>query len=261
MNAGSNNLDVTLAPSVTVNTPSIAIPVDAVSSMPAGIFMGDSMIPLPKKLVNKTIKLEFVDMHEMLPENWPDLLAGDQSKFYAAFGKKKPPPVTDILTWTECFASLVAVLSAAYPSKVPEFMAYMSMIIKCHKRFDGMGWLSYDRAFRRKAATLKNLNWAQTDSTLFSLAFTGRAKQMHSCDLCFSTNHPTSRCPDAFQLPTWGMPPPLSVANFNQQPLIPPNPHGNLYRKSANICGLFNSRKGPQSCTSYSVVAKAPKSY
>lgn len=212
------------------------------------------MVPLPTKLVAKIVRLVFVDMHELLPENWPDLLAEDQSQFYAAFGKKKPPPVTDILTWSECYASLVSVLSASYPTFVPEFMAYMSMIIKCHKRFEGLGWLSYDRAFRRKAATLKNLNWSRTDSTLFSLAFTGRAKQVSTCDFCFSTNHQTFQCPDAFQPSLqWGVQSPLAGPNLHQQPLQPLlPPMGGFNRKSVNnnnICGLFNSKKGPLSCT------------
>ena len=184
-------------------------------------------------------------MHELLPENWPDLMAEDESQFYAIFGKKKPPPVTDILTWCECYTSLVSVVSTF----VPEFMAYMSTIIKCSKRFEGLGWLTYDRAFRRKAATLKNLHWAQTDGTLFSLAFTGKAKQASVCDLCFSSNHPTFKCPEAFSQSTaqWGMQPFIGASSLQRQP-----PTGSSYTRkfsSNNTCGLYNSRNGPQSCT------------
>ncbi len=132
---------------------------------------------MPQKLVAKISKLEFVDMHELLPKNWPDLKVEDQSRFYATFGKKKAPPVTNILIWTECYATLVSVLSASYPAYVPEFTAYLSIIIKSHKRFEGMGWCAYDRAFRRQAAATKNLHWSKTDSTLFSMAFTGKARQ------------------------------------------------------------------------------------
>lgn len=206
--------------------------------------MGDSMVPLPKKLINKIIRLEFVEMHELLPENWPDLVAEEQARLYEVFGKKKPPPVTNILTWTECFASLVSVLSTAYPNYVPEFMAYMSIIIKCSKRFEGSGWFSYDRAFRRQAATIKNLNWSQTDSTLFSLAFTGKAKQMSTCDLCFSTNHTTNQCPDAqfsfFPVQAW-------TSNIGMGTSSPFPQSG--AKPARTVCGLYNSRRGPLSCT------------
>ena len=88
-----------------------------------------------------------------MPENWPDLFTVEQSKLYSA------------------------VLATKYANYIPVLMAYMSIIIKCHKRFDGLGWYNYDRAFRRQAATLKHLNWSKTGSTLFSLAFTGKAKK------------------------------------------------------------------------------------
>lgn len=62
------------------------------------------------------MRLEFVDMHELLPENWPDLAAEDDSSH---FWQEK------ISTWVECFASLVSVLSASYPTYTTEFMAYL----------------------------------------------------------------------------------------------------------------------------------------
>jgi hypothetical protein len=109
------------------------------------------------------------------------------------FGKKKAPPVTNILTWVECFRSLVSVLSQKYPSFLPELMAYMSLIVKCQKRFEGLGWFNYDRAFRRQAAITRSMNWSRMDSTLFSLAFMGKAKKSSSCDICFSSNHSSCR--------------------------------------------------------------------
>ena len=248
---------VSYAPTVTSDRsslpgPSISIPLLATptpltaTTMPGGIFMGDNAIPIPKKLVNKILNLEFIEMYELLPENWPDIMAEDESRFYATFGKKKPPAVTNVLTWVECYSSMVSVLSSAYPTYIPEFMAYMSIIIKCQKRFEGLGWFAYDRAFRRQVATTKNLQWSKTDSTLFSLAFTGKAKQITMCDLCFSTNHGTAQCPEA-------MGPAPFVPWQQWQPIMPQcsNPR-NEYRVPASskdnnigkICGLFNSKGG-----------------
>ena len=39
-------------------------------TMPVGMFMGDSMLPLPDSVVAKIRKLEFVDMSELRPESW-----------------------------------------------------------------------------------------------------------------------------------------------------------------------------------------------
>lgn len=214
-------------------------------SIPPGLFMGDSTIPIPPKLVSKIRKLEFIEMHELLPENWPDLTTEEESKYYATFGKKKPPPVTNILTWVECYASLASVLATTYPTFIPEFMAYLSTIVKCHRRYEGLGWFSYDRAFRRQAANTKNLQWSKTDSTLFSLAFTGKAKQVATCEMCFSTNHTTRQCPDVMQFSPFQ--PMVPWVN----PYPPPRPQPPEFATPAQaprICGLFNSKKGP-SCT------------
>ena len=144
------------------------------------------------------------------------------------------------MTWTECFSALVSVLSSKYPAFVPELMAYMCLIVKCHKRFEGLGWFNYDRAFRRQAATRRSLNWSKTDSTLFSLAFTGKARKAASCELCFSSNHPTHQCQEnqtavalTFGGPAWSFPPTQGL----QGPQVPPP-------KQRQVCGLFNSRKG-----------------
>ena len=49
---------------VNSNKPSI------MHTMPVGMFMGDSMLPLPDSIVAKIRKLEFVDMSELRPESW-----------------------------------------------------------------------------------------------------------------------------------------------------------------------------------------------
>ena len=73
------------------------------------MFMGDGLVPTPKKLLNKICNLEFIEMQELMPENWPDLFTEEQSKLHSIFGgEKRAPPVMNI-TWIECYSSLVAV--------------------------------------------------------------------------------------------------------------------------------------------------------
>ena len=60
----------------------------------------------------------------------------------------------DIVSWTEAFATLVAVVGRKEVSCVPELMAYMAKVIWA-ARVRGSQWQEYDRAFRRKAAAKK----------------------------------------------------------------------------------------------------------
>ena len=66
--------------------------------------------------------------------------------------------MTSIFTWLHCFGTLVSVLAHKYPSKVPEFMAYQSITIRCYSDYEDDGWLAYLQAFRRKAAYENSLD-------------------------------------------------------------------------------------------------------
>lgn len=83
---------------------------------------------------------------------------------------------------------LVSVLSSRYPQYVPELITYMSTIIKWHGS-------NMTKLIDVKPLHLNILiGQGRMDSTLFHMAFTGRAKRIAS-DLCFSNNHVTSQCP------------------------------------------------------------------
>ena len=76
---------------------------------------------MPEKLVQKIIKLEFVEMRDLMPETW--LLDEEESKKATlSLPRHWSAPVTDILQWLQCYAALVGVLSKAYPQMVPEFV-------------------------------------------------------------------------------------------------------------------------------------------
>ena len=123
-------------------------------TMPVGMFMGDSMLPLPDSVVAKICKLEFVDMSELRPESWLLDEEADE-KSVAALFKSKKKPVTDILIWVQCVASYVAVFAQSFPAHTPQFMAYLATTVRCHHRFEGLSWVFYDTAYRRRAANRK----------------------------------------------------------------------------------------------------------
>ena len=79
------------------------------TALPGGNWPGITPSPFPKQLKNEILKLEFVEMYELLPENWPDTMAEDEPHLYATLGKKKSPVVTNILRLVECYSSLVSV--------------------------------------------------------------------------------------------------------------------------------------------------------
>lgn len=66
---------------------------------------------VPPKLIKKIIAGEYVDIWELLPETWHIETEG------SCCHAKRPRRslVTDINIWTECYATMAAVLSAAFP--------------------------------------------------------------------------------------------------------------------------------------------------
>ena len=54
--------------------------------------------------------------------------------------------VTSFPNWAECYTSLVVILAAQYPEKTPQFMAYLRMITRASRNFEGTAWVLYDMA-------------------------------------------------------------------------------------------------------------------
>jgi len=109
-------------------------------------------------------------------------------------------PVSNILIWLDCYASLVAVLCSAHPNKAGEFMAYQKTIISAYRKYVRDGWIIYDYSFRCKATNLKSLDWGQMDGKLYNETFTGRAKAIARCRICSSELHTHTECPQAIDL-------------------------------------------------------------
>jgi len=148
---------------------------------------------VPPKLVKRLLEKQYVEMWEMLPETW-------QLEAESTCCRTKCPKrslVTDISVWTECFATMAAVLSSAYPDKAPHFFAYLRTITKASRTFDTTAWASYDSAFRRQAANRGSLDWRLIDPALYNEAFAGRAKVIPRCRYCLGDTHASSECSNA----------------------------------------------------------------
>lgn len=114
-----------------------------------------------------------MDMSELVPDAWRLQEDGDNAKCCHQAKRPRRGPVTEILLWADCYATLVAVLVERFPEKAAGFMAYLRTILKAHRSFQGDAWVSYDMTFRRRAA---NLDWGEVDFALFNEVFAGRAK-------------------------------------------------------------------------------------
>ena len=134
-------------------------------------------------------------MAELLPEAWVEQ---PMSESCCRQGRRlgRRTPVTNILVWLKCYASMVAILGTAYPSFIGELMAYQQTIIVACRNFEETAWVVYDRIYRRRVAAQHSLNWSVVDSALYQQTFTGRALRIQRCTQCFSEHHTSSECPD-----------------------------------------------------------------
>ena len=219
-----------------------AIPsVGCVATPFVGSHCGEGLLPVPEKLTQKIIRLEFVEMRDLMPETWL-MEEEDSRKNTLSFPRKRAAPVTDILQWLQCFAAMVGVLSRAYPTMVPEFMSYQATIIKCARDFHGPAWAQYDRAYRRQVAQTKDLRWSRLNPTLYSLCFAGKAKRLVVCAHCLSDSHATDQCPENLDLGA-------ALMSWQQGATNPATPvGGSSANPKAKLCFLFNAKEGPR-CT------------
>jgi hypothetical protein len=87
--------------------------------------------PLPPKIVNRLLELEYVDMSELVPDGWR--YQGDDSSSSKCCHQQKRygrGPVTDIILWEECFSSMVEVLVTAHPEKIGQLNININIIIQ-----------------------------------------------------------------------------------------------------------------------------------
>lgn len=139
--------------------------------------------------------------------------------------------MSNIFTWLQCYGTLVSVLAHKFPSKVSEFMAYQSIIIRCYADYEGDGWLAYDRAFRRKAAYEKDLNWSKLNTSFYQFCLAGYAKKNVVCRICLRHDHKAAECPEK---------------DDTSHYVIRARSSGQKARasKSVEICKLFNHKEG-----------------
>ena len=203
-------------------------------------------------------------MAELRPDAWrmEELLySADRSTLCPGSVKNiaKKRPVTDILTWIECFSVMSAIIAAKFPERASHLFAYQRTIVRASQLFEGPAWVNYDAQFRRKASMTKSWEWGSSDTALYNECFTGRAKAKTYCRFCYSDTHADRYCPlttPAHYSPVgihsqWG-----NEQHFynNRRPITaqpnlrPGADTGDNAKKVVELCGRFNKSSGNE-CT------------
>ena len=144
-------------------------------------YTGEGMPLIPAKLAARIRQWEFVEIGELLLE----FLArqkddGEANDCRARQGGK----MTNILTWVQCFSSMVAVLAPCEPQVVPEMMAYLNLIVRASQDYEGCS-IPEAGSFDGKQAV---------NSTLYAMNFSARTVGTCRCELCFATSHTEQEC-------------------------------------------------------------------
>jgi len=157
------------------------------------VIIGAGRPPVPARLARKIESGAFVEMSDLLPDR-PGTTRKDDKR------SKRTRRSLTILEWLQCFSSYVSVVARKRPNCIPDLMGYQSLIIDAALEYKGDSWAGYDRRFRQQAASNPQTSWSSTDSTLWLMAFTGRARTSRCC-YCFSLTHRSSDCDLAPDLP------------------------------------------------------------
>ena len=152
-----------------VDPPRVSIPQE-----PQPVTIGEGLPPIPGKLAKKIGSGQFVELSELLPDSLS--AANALGEVDSKASKPATKPNLSIIEWVQSFGIYTAILSKSQPHRVADLLGYQTLILQAYQEFRSDFWLRYDRTFRQKASTSKNAKWAAIDTTIWSLAFSGRGR-------------------------------------------------------------------------------------
>lgn len=230
------------------------------------VAIGAGFPTIPRKLLEKMLRWEFIELAELLPQASAHDAAtpeADPQRFVLFPGceliKPKKRQITTINDWVRAFAVYIAAMATKFPEAVPDMLAYQLAIIRASEQYDGLYWRAYDTHFRVNAAATGNRKWSRLDTDLYTRFFTGRAKVLAPCSSCDSTPHEEARCPVKLQRPKLGKRPAAGGAGAGPKKRKWPgdvcyayNASGDCSYKSAcrfrHACGVCGGKHPAKSC-------------
>ena len=152
------------------------------NQLSAPLIASSTIPPVPSNLVEKIEAGKFIEIGDLVPSHF-----GFEE---TAGSKPKQRSITNISEWLQAFTIYVSFVSKKH---VLDLMGYQILMLEASNEYQNNRWLAYDRRFRLLAASQPSCKWSNTDSTLWSLAFTGQAK-VNRCKHCFSLFHQSIDC-------------------------------------------------------------------
>jgi hypothetical protein len=153
---------------------------------------------LPRKTIDRIKAGEYIDFAELPPAKGKarPLTAATEGVIVvqAADLLQSRKLIPDLATWTQCFALYATVRIAEQPARLPELMAYMTLIARASRKYKWPAWLVYDQNFRQEAAGNSGMCWAKADPSIYTQCFTSQAGESW-CGRCHSLDHSSSDCP------------------------------------------------------------------
>lgn len=164
------------------------------------VSVGPGLAAMSKKMVARILAGEYVDFGELPPAKGksrsPQSVEGQVIVVQAADLVQTRKLIPDLATWTQCFSLYVATLARKYPEKVPELMAYQTIVAKASLKYRWPSWLVYDQNFRQDAAGNPTQSWAKADASIYAQCFTGQALSTENwCAKCQGLDHSSQNCP------------------------------------------------------------------
>ena len=164
----------------------------------AMVATGVGLAALPKKLVEKIKANEYIDFTELplakgKSRPVPQSLEGQVLVVQAADLLQARKIIPDLATWLQCFALYVATLAPLQPGRVPEMMAYQTIIAKASQKYRWPSWIVYDQNFRQEAANNPAQSWTKMEPSIYAQCFTGQAiSPKNWCVHCHCLDHATN---------------------------------------------------------------------
>ena len=142
------------------------------------VTIGIGLPGLPKKLIARVLANEYIDFSELPPAKgkgrpMPQSLEGQVIMVQATELLQARKIIPDLATWMQCFSIYAAALCAKYPARLPELMAYQTIIAKASQRYWWPSWVVYDQNFRQEAAGNPHQSWARVEPRQVHLIFWG----------------------------------------------------------------------------------------
>ena len=175
----------------------------------AMVSTGMGLAALPRKLVEKIKANEYIDFTDLplakgKARPIPQSLEGQVLVVQAADLLQVRKIIPDLATWLQCLTLYVATLAPSQPSRVPEMMAYQTIIAKASQKYIWPSWVVYDQNFRQEAANNPDQSWTKVEPSIYAQCFTGQAiNTANWCIHCQCLDHTANSCPLRPRKRTW----------------------------------------------------------